>query len=83
MWKPLLQILWQGTKILLSMFLAVAWMRLASLFGATPLEAGFSVVVAAIVFGTFLITGVLEAVGDSLHPKLDELIVKATESTTR
>jgi hypothetical protein len=38
------------------------------------LEAGFAVVVAAVIMGAYLISEVMGTVGDSFHPKVDELI---------
>jgi hypothetical protein len=74
MWKPLQFALWQGAKIAMSMCLATSWMRGAVFFGATPLEAGFAVVVAAVIVGAYLISTVMDTVGDPFHPKMDELV---------
>lgn len=57
-----------------SMCLAIWLMHAAVLFGATPIEAGCAVVVAAVIMDAYLISGVTGTVGDSFRPKVDELI---------
>jgi hypothetical protein len=74
MGKPLLATLWEGAKIVGAMCFAIGFMRGAVHLGATPLEAGFSAVVVAVVWAAFLVSRVIGAVGDSFHPKIDELI---------
>jgi hypothetical protein len=54
-------------------------MHAAVLFGATPIEAGCAVVVAAVIMDAYLISGVTGTVGDSFRPKVDEL--KPTQET--
>jgi hypothetical protein len=77
--KPLLAALWEGVKILTSMFFAISFMRFAVYFGATPLEAGFSVVVAAVLAAAFIISRVMGAAGDSFHPKVDGLLLELSD----
>jgi hypothetical protein len=56
--KPLLEALWEGAKIVGTMFLAIGFMRGSVLLGATPLEAGFSAVVTAVIWAAFLVSRV-------------------------
>jgi hypothetical protein len=72
--KPLLATLWEAFKIVGTMCLTIGFMRCAVLLGATPLEAGFSAVVVAVVWAAFLVSRVVGVIGDSFHPKVDELM---------
>jgi hypothetical protein len=59
MGKSIREAAFEAVKILASMFFAISFMRLAVHFGATALEAGFSVVVAAVLAGAFIVTGAI------------------------
>jgi hypothetical protein len=74
MWKPLLETISGGLKVAGVMYLAILSMRAAVHLGATPLEAGCSVIVAAVLVSALLLSRVIGAAGDSFHPKVDELI---------
>ena len=83
MWMNILKSLWQFIKVGLSIYAAICFMRLAEHFGATTMEAGFAVVSATVIWIGFLIVEVAGTVGDSFHPKIDNIVEELRDARAR